>query len=103
MSNFSISLMERARTYLSTTDIVVNQIKYSLLNRQAEKETIPYCQREKIIVMAYTPLERGEVLHIDVVQKLAEKYKKSPAQIALNWLISKPLIVAYQNLRKRST
>lgn len=101
VSNFDVRLMEEARTYLSVTDIIVNQIKYSLLDRHAEKEIIPYCQKEKIIVMAYTPLERGEVLRLEIIRKLAEKYGRSPAQIALNWLISKPLIVTIPKAEKK--
>ncbi|MCR8487453.1 MAG: aldo/keto reductase, partial [Crenarchaeota archaeon] len=86
----------------SVTDIVVNQVKYSLLDRSAEKEIIPYCQKEGIIIMAYTPLERGEVLRLRNVIKLAEKYGKTPAQIALNWLISKPLVVAIPKSENRN-
>ncbi len=101
VSNFDVRLMEEARTYLSVTDIIVNQIKYSLLDRHAEKEIIPYCQKEKIIVMAYTPLEHGKVLRLEIIRKLAEKYGRSPAQIALNWLISKPLIVTIPKAEKK--
>ncbi len=101
VSNFDVRLMEEARTYLSVTDIIVNQIKYSLLDRHAEKEIISYCQKEKIIVMAYTPLEHGKVLRLEIIRKLAEKYGRSPAQIALNWLISKPLIVTIPKAEKK--
>ncbi len=101
VSNFDVRLMEEARTYLSVTDIIVNQIKYSLLDRHAEKEIISYCQKEKIIVMAYTPLEHGKVLRLEIIRKLAEKYGISPAQIALNWLISKPLIVTIPKAEKK--
>ncbi|MCR8433257.1 MAG: aldo/keto reductase [Crenarchaeota archaeon] len=102
VSNFDKELLEEARSYLSVTDIVVNQVKYSLLDRSAEKEIIPYCQKEGIIIMAYTPLERGEVLRLRNVIKLAEKYGKTPAQIALNWLISKPLVVAIPKSENRN-
>ncbi len=101
VGNFDVHLMEEARTYLSATDIIANQIKYSLLDRHAEKEIIPYCQKEKIIVMAYTPLERGEVMRLEILRKLAGKYGKSPAQIALNWLISKPFVVTIPKAEKK--
>lgn len=101
VSNFNVRLMEEIRSYLSATDIVVNQVKYSFLDRHAEEDIIPYCQKESIIVMAYTPLERGEVLCVNAIQELAKKYGKTPTQIALNWIISKPYIVAIPKSERR--
>lgn len=94
VSNFDKELLEEARSCLSAADIIANQVKYSLLDRGIENDLLPYCQKEKIIVMAYTPIERGRVLHLKSVIRIAEKYGKTPAQVALNWLISKPSVVA---------
>ena len=35
------------------------QVDYSLLNRQAEDELLPYCEREGIAVMVRGPLAKG--------------------------------------------
>ena len=43
VSNFNLELLEEARSYLSKYDIVVNQVKYNLLDRTIEKDLLPYC------------------------------------------------------------
>jgi len=53
------------------------------------------------MVMAYTPLERGEILHLEPIHRLAKKYLKTPAQIALNWLISKPFVITIPKAEKK--
>ena len=36
-------------------------------------------------LMVRAPLMQGQIVDVEVAQKLAEKYQKSPAQIALRW------------------
>jgi diketogulonate reductase-like aldo/keto reductase len=78
----------------------VNQVKYSILDRTVEKEMLPYAIREGITIQAYTPLERGEVLKASKVREIASKYGKTPIQIALNYLISRPRVVAIPKAEK---
>jgi len=87
VSNFDVKLIEEARTYLSKEDIVNVQNRYSLLHRGDEKNVIPYCQREGITYTAYTPLEKGKLAKDKFLAKIGEKYDKTAAQVALNWII----------------
>jgi aryl-alcohol dehydrogenase-like predicted oxidoreductase len=59
VSNFAVRDLEEARAALSDTDIASNQVQYSLLQREIEKEVLPYCQREAISVLAWSPLAKG--------------------------------------------
>jgi len=59
VSNFAVRDLEEARSYLSSTDIVSNQLRYSLLERNIEEEVLPYCKREGITVLAWSPLAQG--------------------------------------------
>lgn len=59
VSNFAIRDLEEARTALSKTDIASNQVQYSLLQREIEKEVLPYCQKEDLSVLAWSPLAKG--------------------------------------------
>jgi diketogulonate reductase-like aldo/keto reductase len=61
---------------------------------------LPYAIREGITIQAYTPLERGEVLKAGKVREIASKYGKTPIQIALNYLISRPRVVAIPKAEK---
>ena len=36
-----------------------NQVPYSMVNRQIEKDVVPYCLENKIGILAYSPLQRG--------------------------------------------
>lgn len=102
VSNFSVAEMQEAQKY-AKFPIVVNQIPYSLATRnkdnkwpctQMEEEIIPYCQKNNILIMAYRPIERWFLLEENaVIRELCERYKKTPAQIAMNWLLSKKNIV----------
>ena len=49
-----------------------------------------------IIPVAYCPICRGDVARHDVIIDLAEKYSKTPAQIALRWIYQQKL---YQFLK----
>jgi diketogulonate reductase-like aldo/keto reductase len=101
VSNFSVEQMEKAQQ-ASRHRIVVNQIEYNLLTRNSgmyntdmETRIIPYCQKEGVAVVAYRPLARGELAKpgFALLDELTEKYGKTQAQVAINWLITKPNIV----------
>ena len=94
VSNFSVELMEEARSYLSKEDIVVNQVKYNVYDRSIERDILPYCQKEGITLMAYTPLAKGSVSTDKTLIEIGRKYGKTAAQVALNWLISKDMVIA---------
>jgi diketogulonate reductase-like aldo/keto reductase len=97
VSNFSVKLMEEARAALSKIDIVSNQVEYSLLSREVEDDILPYCEKENITLIAYSPLGRGNILNdprSKILREVAKKYNKTLVQVALNWLIAKKPVVA---------
>lgn len=62
---------------------MVNQVEFHPYLTQ--KELLSYCKEENIQMEAWSPLMQGEVVHVDVIKDLAEKYGKTPAQIVLRW------------------
>ena len=98
VSNFYISEVEEAKSHLSQNEIVANQVDYSLLVRGRERDLIPYCQKNRITVMAFKPLARpsaeGGLPQNEFLREIGKKYGKTPAQVALNWLISKEPVIA---------
>jgi aryl-alcohol dehydrogenase-like predicted oxidoreductase len=54
--NYSVEQMELAEKVLVLSS---GQIPYSMVNRGAEKELIPYCIKNNKGVIAYSPLQRG--------------------------------------------
>ena len=88
--NFSKERLAEAQSY-TKNKIVCNQVHYNLLVREPEKTgLIKYCQENDVILEAYRPLEKGMLLDAGAaaLEKIAKKYQKTKAQVAINWLIS---------------
>jgi len=59
LSNFPPVLIDEARYCLSTEDVVSIQVRYNLAERDAEKEILPYAEREGLTLLAWSPLAKG--------------------------------------------
>ncbi|CAJ0607047.1 unnamed protein product [Cylicocyclus nassatus] len=44
-----------------------------------------FCEQNHILYTGYCPIAKGKFLEAEVLQKLSEKHKKTPAQICLRW------------------
>jgi len=97
VSNFDTAQLQEVQAY-SNSKIVANQVEYNLFtrnlgvrNQNMESEIYPYCLENDIIFVAWRPLGKGIVSlkSLPVIDELSIKYGKSPAQIAIQWLISK--------------
>lgn len=99
VSNFDVVELEEARRSLTKYGIAANEIRYNLLDRDAERDILPYAEREGITIIAYSPLGTGSILRpgskeYKLLDEIGRKYNKTPAQVLLNWVISKPNVVA---------
>ncbi|MEM4312353.1 MAG: aldo/keto reductase [Nitrososphaerales archaeon] len=124
VSNFKLKQLKKAMGALSNSHIVSNQVRYNLLNREVERELLPFAKKEKITIIAYSPLAQGILTGkygikdypkdgarsmnrlftpenlkrvsplLEVLKEIAEKRGKSMAQVALNWLIKEPEVLA---------
>lgn len=56
VSNFSVAQMERAMKIAPVTSL---QPPYSMINRNAEAELLPFCERHGIGVINYSPMQSG--------------------------------------------
>src|SRR6185436_12893345 len=52
-----------------------------------------FCRKQGIAVEAYSPLTKGKRLRHPVVLEVAERLRRSPAQILLRWGLQHDLIV----------
>ncbi len=83
VSNFNSNLLNECIS-LGFKDIYCNQIEYHPFLSQSK--LLEVMQDLDIIPVAYCPICRGDVARHDVIIDLAEKYSKTPAQIALRWI-----------------
>lgn len=97
VSNFDLDQLKQAME-ISKHPIVANQIRYNVLYKtKAVRELLNFCNVNDILIVAYRPIERrllADNTVNDVVLQVARKYSKTPAQIALNWLITQKNIVS---------
>lgn len=56
VSNFSVSQMKRAQAIAPITSL---QPPYSAIRREVETEILPFCAKENIGVIAYSPMQAG--------------------------------------------
>lgn len=70
---------------------MLNQIKYHIGFR--DEQLVQYCQENDIIVEAYSPIGTGKLLNNPDIQKIADKYNKTTAQIAIRYCYQKGLVV----------
>jgi len=97
VSNFSVQQMADAQDALETSPLVSNQVPYSVLDRRIEAEVLPYCQANDITVIAFAPLALGRVVtgpDAEVVRQVAEASGKTPAQVAIRWLLDHDRVMA---------
>ena len=62
---------------------VINQIEFH--PHLTQEEVRAYCRDKGIQVEAWSPLMNGSLLEEAVIQELAAKYGKTPAQIVLRY------------------
>ena len=63
VSNFSVAQTSKAREALPRSEIVCNEVRYSLTHRAVESELLPFCEREKLTVIAVQPPRHREDSH----------------------------------------
>lgn len=126
VSNYSATQMKEAYGYLAARGVplAVNQVNYSLLERQIESNGIwDAAQQLGVTILAYSPLAQGLVTGkyslenyrlpegarrfdnrfskegltkiapvLEVLRELGRIHDRTPAQVALNWLICRGAI-----------
>ncbi len=96
VSNFSVEDMREAQHHFPNYPIVSNQVLYNLNSRSIERDILPYCIRNGITVMAYTPLDNGRLCRRNpgaALSAIADETGKTEAQTAINWCLSHENVV----------
>jgi aryl-alcohol dehydrogenase-like predicted oxidoreductase len=123
VSNYSLERWQRAEALLGRP-VLSNQVRYSLVDRRAERALVPHAEGEGRLVIAYSPLAQGflsgrynasnrpsnfvrrrselfrpeslerAALLFDALREIAGAHDVAPAQVALAWTIRHPNVVA---------
>jgi diketogulonate reductase-like aldo/keto reductase len=84
VSNFTIPLLDEAMAKCPEP-LITNQIEYHAYIRQ--DRLITACRKHGLLVTCHAPLARGAMLDDPVIVDIASTHGKTPAQIALRWLV----------------
>ena len=98
VSNYMIIHLEELFTYANIIP-VMNQVEFSPYNYQ--KDLLDLCNKNKIILEAYSPLTRMKKLDDPRVLPIAEKHNKTNAQVLIRWAIEHDLVVIPKSARKK--
>jgi len=98
VANFTTMMLVDLLTYAKIKP-VANQIELHPYNTQTK--LVDFCKYKNIVVTAYSPLgrqgattiQRPKLFSEPLIKKLASKYKKTEAQILLNWGIGRNTVV----------
>jgi len=132
VSNFAVRDLEEARSLLSRVDIRSNQVRYNMLQREVEAEVVPYCKREGVAVLAWSPIGKGILTGkyhdgkrptdrirseedlfkpanirataplIRELRKIGRTHGKTPGQVALAWLRRHPHVIPIPGAKRPS-
>lgn len=84
VSNFQI---DDLKNILENSEVkpAVNQILCHISNTPLE--LIKFCEENDILVEAYSPIAHGEILNNSEIQKIADKYNVTVAQLSIKYTI----------------
>ena len=93
VSNFTIAHIEKAMKISRELDlpISVNQVEFH--PGLYQKKLLEFCKENEIVLTAYSPLTRGDVSENGTMKEIAERYSKTPAQVALRWMMDMDVVV----------
>ncbi len=84
VSNFSVRDLQNIIDHCEVVPHV-NQIAYFIgLDNEAVHD---FCDEHNILVESYSPLAIGQALDHPVIKDMAKKYKRTPAQICIRYLL----------------
>lgn len=93
VSNFNLKLLKQVQE-LSETPIVTNQVPYSLADRSyINNGVIEYCRQNDILIMAYEPVDKGNLRSNGKLESIARAHNATIFQIALAWLVAQRRLV----------
>jgi diketogulonate reductase-like aldo/keto reductase len=65
-----------------------DQVLFNLLHRGIEWNLLPWCVSNGRPVMAYSPIQQGELAGHPVLRGIAVRHRATSAQVALAWVLS---------------
>lgn len=98
VSNFDVSDMEELSSI--SKKAVCNQVLYHLEERAIEHAVIPWCEKNGVAVVAYSPFGSGRFPQNRVLEEIAKAHGATARQVALSFLRRNPNVFAIPKAEK---
>jgi 2,5-diketo-D-gluconate reductase B len=89
VSNFPPSMVEEAAQHAT---VFCNQVEYHPY--RAQDELLKQAREMDYLLTAYSPVAKGRVSNDATLREIGEAHGKTPAQVALRWLIQQEKVAA---------
>ena len=89
VSNFPPQMVEKAARH---AEVFCNQVEYHPY--KAQDDLLEQAKEIDYLLTAYQPIARGEILDDETLREIGEAHGKTPAQVALRWLIQQEKVAA---------
>ncbi len=99
VSNFTVALLKEAVEAIGA-DLLCNQVEYHPFLSQ--RLVMAAVRHYGMMLTAYTPLARGGAERDRTLTAIGRKYGKSPAQVALRWLLDQDGVAAIPKAASRA-
>jgi diketogulonate reductase-like aldo/keto reductase len=90
VSNYTVRHLEELLAGCNTVP-AVNQVEFSPFLYQ--RDLFEWCRDHDIVLEAYSPLAKGQILQDGELAKVAERNRRTPAQILIRWALQRGLVV----------
>ncbi len=105
VSNFDADDLDEALSIVGEGRIACNQVLYHLQERAIEHAVIPWCEKHKVAVVAYSPFGQGRFPSPSsaggrVLKEVAEAHGATPQQVALAFLTRRDSVFAIPKASK---
>lgn len=99
VSNFDEADLAEALSIAGPGRIACNQVLYHLQERAIEHSVIPWCEKHKVAVVAYSPFGSGDFPRpkspgAAVLEQIAARHNATARQIALRFLVRQDSVFA---------
>lgn len=94
VSNFDVDDLASLSAAPGGQRCAANQVYYSLSTRGAEFDLLPWQRSKAMPLMAYCPLDQGDLADHPGLTRLAERHGATASQVALAWLLARAGVMA---------
>lgn len=87
VSNFDLADLRELVAVPGGAACAANQVHYSLSQRGVEWDLLPWQRLQQMPLMAYSPIDQGELADHPALRPLAQRLGVTPSQVALAWVL----------------